>query len=821
MKINNREIEINVGEYLRYKGYSDIPDYGRVNSPFRTNSDSESFCVDGEVYYDHVTGEGGNIWNIALELNSDSKIDAMRDLCEFCNEPFNESNGKKDYHGILYANIWEDILSKIKNRFGWDSIPDEPKNYLIYRGVRNKTQHYFAYIPKGELKKIITEDEISKWGLGKIEEKIIFFYYKGDNPVYFCTRGIETKEFRKAFIPKDKGVHHPIWNMDDLYTKEKVIWGEGMFDCTSLIEMGYGVAGEITCNLIDAHKIPLLKALRWRETNHPEWSFTICLDNDKPDSMGIRRGNESAKKIALWLLDEGVNVKWVCWTDGETKKETKIDINDIYTDGGISLDSLKNRLDEADYVSDLIGADFETSLKYYLNSLALGFNKSANHILKSALVKAKENNDLPCKTLLNQLIKKNKVQWRKIWGKEIQSIFVDNKKYYVFYKDGYFPSYVKENYRVFDGLNSLIENLKDVQRNQNFDPKAVEIIIPSKTLTWQVTKETSKEKELQPCFNMFVPSKYLLSKGNPDINEVPVMWDFVLDNLAGKEEKEWLLDHMATYVQTLKKPFTIPVFEGNQGTGKTILMQLFGKGIGSFVAIGNREIESSFNSYMMKAVVLFDEVSNSNRDSTRLKNMLKSLVNTEQQINMKYIPEFTISSNNYISMAYNPQDFQNSISIEEGDRRYSIITGGVNENLSHNDKFSYDDLENSLGEFMDYLKNREVINKNCFSVPLENSQKERIKKDSKSLHFDKIVSFLELVKTEPDYFKHDGLYIPDAGSDEQGFSITLLREIYNSHYRASLTAKSFNDLLSSDCIKGEVEIYKANNMKIRYSLPVS
>jgi hypothetical protein len=69
-----------------------------------------------------------------------------------------------------------------------------------------------------------------------------------------------------------------------------------------------------------------------------------------------------------------------------------------------------------------------------------------------------------------------------------------------------------------------------------------------------------------PTFNLFTPSPLLTMKPMPG-TPMPETWDRLLDNIAGQREKQWLVNHMATYVQTLKKPRTIPILLGKQGTG--------------------------------------------------------------------------------------------------------------------------------------------------------------------------------------------------------------------------------------------------------------
>ncbi len=789
-------IEIGVGEYLRYKGF-DAPDVGRMNSPLRHGSDSNSFVITDSFWHDHVSGDGGNTYQLALEMHNDDPKEALKSMYDAKGLPWTEYQAKEVYFSIKEKQKSVDVLEIIKKTYPAKHGPKEVKDYLKDRMVTSKTIDYFSFVPKGELIKVISQDEIDKMGLNDLEGKIIFWYFKNGNPVYYCTRSITDKEFRKGKI-NDGLLTHPIWNVDDLYTKEHVVWGEGMFDCISLLETGYGVAGEITCNLIETHKPELLRALRWREKNHPEWKFTICLDNDKPDSMGIRRGNEAAKKIALWLLDNGINCHWVKWTKEEEEADVKIDINSLHQEMGMKLNNFLNRLNSAPTLMELISNPLEECINYHVKAMAHGCRKSAYLILEMALSQADAQGVMPTKTALNAMMRKTRVHWRDIYNKDIDAIILDNKKIFVFYRSGYYPDKIGD-YRVFEGVSAMIENLKGNQLDPEFDPKRFDIIIPSKPLYWKVTKETPSQSDKSKVHNMFTPSPILLQEPLKDPSKavIPSMWNVALDNLAGEHEKEWLLNHMATYVQTLRKPLTIPVFEGGQGSAKTAIIKLFGKGVGSFAAVGNSEIESSFNEYMLKAVVLFDEVSNSNFDSIKLKNKLKSLINETQTINQKYQALMTADCNNYVAMAYNPQALSNSISIEEDDRRYTIISGGHNKNLEKSDEFDYDKMEEQTAEMFLHLLSR-PIDVAASKSPIKNTNKENIISASRPQHFERVKDFLELLEAESDVFGDEKVSIPFIDENRVGVIVSQLAHLYNKHYKANITAKAFREILEQD-----------------------
>jgi hypothetical protein len=188
---------------------------------------------------------------------------------------------------------------------------------------------------------------------------------------------------------------------------------------------------------------------------------------------------------------------------------------------------------------------------------------------------------------------------------------------------------------------------------------------------------------------------------------------------------------MATYVQTLKKPRTIPLLLGKQGTCKTQLMELFGKAIGDCIVVDNAMVESGFNDWKTHAVILLDELANSDRDAIRLKNTLKGLVNERQSVNAKFRHVMNTELNNYIAITSNEQVTCVPVVIEEGDRRYAVICGGADEDLApKRDEqgrlvpswFDHARLVAELPAFMLHLLSRE-IDEAAANVPLMNAKK--------------------------------------------------------------------------------------------------
>ena len=808
-------IEINVGEYLRHKGF-DVDDYCRIDNPFRKDSDSNSFVVSGPVWFDHRDGVGGNTWSLAMDLNGDDKRAALKDIYAARGLPFNELEGRSQFKMIERNKEVKSVLNKIKDAYPITSAPDKIKEYMRKRKVSKEVTHIFSYVPKGGLLEILDIDEIQRYSLSNLEEKIIVWYIKGGEPVYYSTRSLESKQFRKGYLGGDEpnGLENPIWGFDNLYTHPNVIWAEGIFDCASLMVEGYGVAGELTCNLIGAHEQILLKALRWREQEHPDWKFTICLDNDEPDRQGIRQGNVAAEKIAMFLIENGIDCNWLKWTKTEEESDTKIDINELHQKGGTEWKSFLDRLNHAPTISECFNFDLHEAITYYVKANSWGCTKSATKILSLALIKAEERDNVPSKRVLEQLLKTQTVDWRDVYTETVEDIVLDDKKCYVFYKPGYYNP--GEETRTFSTKTNMIENLRQLQRNPDFLVKSVDMPLLSKKLTWQVVKENKKNQKNESMKNLFVPTPTLMQTPvKPSEVSIPPMWNRVLDNTCDEEEKEWLLNHMATYVQTLKKPLTIPVFVSGQGTGKTAIMTLFGAGFGQSAPVGNHELDNQFNAYLLNAVIYIDEMSENNREANKLKNKLKTFINETHTINQKFLPPFTTRVNNYVAIAYNPAKLQNPLNLDDDDRRYSILSGGKKINLRDDPDFDYDiDPEKSMkaqtNDFFLYLLSRDIDIK-ASKVCLENEAKQHIQKNSKGKIFYEVEDFLLNMITNPKLVAGDEYYeqIPHVTESAKGAKLNELAQFYTNKHKQSITSQQLREALQDDKFTDKYHVYQS------------
>jgi hypothetical protein len=202
-------------------------------------------------------------------------------------------------------------------------------------------------------------------------------------------------------------------------------------------------------------------------------------------------------------------------------------------------------------------------------------------------------------------------------------------------------------------------------------------------------------------------------------------------------------------VQTLQKPKTIPVLVGTQGSGKTSLIELFGRGVGDFITVGASEVESSFNEWMMHAVILIDELATSPFEARQMKSKVKSLINDSQTVNRKFQNLMHVRLNNYVAIASNEEVTCPPVLIEMCDRRFTVIAGGGDCNLKTQGWFTYEQYVEQLPGFMLYLLSR-PINIEEANTPLDNEKKRELMALSEDPTISVIRDWIESNRGGPD-----------------------------------------------------------------------
>ncbi len=706
-QIDDRVFDQDCAVYLRSLGIM-ARDGDRIDAPYRSDADSKSFTMSGALWNDFARGEGGNVWQLALLMQHGDRREAMKSLCNAAGVAFIE--GGKHERRLTDLERAISALAKVQSAFAiGDNTPQEVKEYLASRMVTGDSSRFFAYIPLGQLRDVLDDDEVALTGLCHREGLLILWYFVGGRPAYYCTRAIKDKDFKKA--PLDgTALEHPIWNVDDLYACPEVVWAEGMFDCVSLKTLGYGVSGEITCHPVKDHLNQLVKALRWRRKHHPGWTFTICLDNDQLTKDGRRPGNEAAEKIATTLWRLGLDVRWV----KHNPAATKTDVNDLHQKG--QAEAIRAMIEGAKPASELLGADPALCRDLIVTLMVEG----DYHGVRDLAQILKDKSDDP--QVRNKDVVKivaDGLSFRRPYGVFYEGIELcrHDELVYVIHPAGRF----KEGQQRFDAFRkgSLVDNIRQYQRNPAMKLTMEMLDIPAKRPDWRVAREPNDPAG--STFNLFQPSPLLVMKPVPG-TPMPDSWSRLLDNIAGEQEKAWLMNHMATYAQTLRKPRTIPILLGKQGTGKTTIMEQFGKAIGDCILVDNAMVESSFSDWKTHAVIILDELANSDRDAIRLKNTLKGLVNERQSVNAKFRHVMNTELNNYIAITSNEQVTCVPVVIEDGDRRFTVVCGGRDEDLAHVGWFDHARLVADLPAFMLHLLSRE-IDQAAANVPRMNAKK--------------------------------------------------------------------------------------------------
>jgi hypothetical protein len=671
-----------------------IADGQRINAPYRPSADSQSWSCQGCFWYDPSHQTSGNVWELALLMHGGNKDKARRSLFDAAGVPMTERRTTDFARHADDNMVAVSALRKVRDAFPIDAAktPAAVMDYLTKR--RALDPHALAclsYVPQGKLATVLAADEIRASGLAHSEDHLICWYMHSGKPVYYCTRAIATKEFRKAPV---QYMQHIIFNKDDLYTKHDVIWAEGMFDCLSLMAMGYGVAGEITCGVSAAHMEELVKALRWRAKNHPDWAFTICLDNDE-EKNGRRAGNEAAEKLARVLWSHGLDVRWV----QHNPTDEKVDINKLHADGKET--EIRSMLARARLLSEIFAADLPMCYGQFQLCLLEGDCTGAYRFLK--IIREKETGQVKMAEIYDRLLRVSS-PWRDVYSDAIEDMFLHGADVHVFFPAGSTGEGLSDH--VVFKREQVCDNLRQYQRNPSYDLRWGQFSVPGKMPHWRVAK--TPDPKGGRTFNLFRPSPMLMQEPDPSVIRPPELWGRLLDNLASPACKEWLLNHMAHYVQTLQKPRTIPVLYSREGSGKNTLMSLFGQGVGDYGSVGNTSVESTFNSYMQHAVLYLDEIMTDANDVRKLRNKLKGFINEWQAVNNKYEKEYMARLNNYIAIGSNPVPGSLPVVVDKNDRRYTIIAGGADMDVGKEPWFDIGRLEAQLPDFMLYLLSRPV-----------------------------------------------------------------------------------------------------------------
>jgi putative DNA primase/helicase len=234
----------------------------RCVSPLRQGAtNSSSFCVDDDFWYDFGSGSGGDAIDLlALLKHSGDRGAAIRELATITGVP--DNNPRPDGWYTYTQNLCNQVA------FWQTQLTREDYNYLHSRGL--------------------TDDTISALKIGRTEDgRLSIPYMKNGYVAYYCTRHLPggaypDSKYRKQ--KRDDYCEHIIWGLDSLTRdSDTLVIAEGAFDAISFWQENYPVLSAIT-GFFSKSQIPTLLAAARRFSK----VFIVYDDDSKTSNAGAR-----------------------------------------------------------------------------------------------------------------------------------------------------------------------------------------------------------------------------------------------------------------------------------------------------------------------------------------------------------------------------------------------------------------------------------------------------------------------------------------------------------------------------------------------------
>ena len=529
-KLPERVTHQNCSDVLLAYGVS-APPTGYINVPWREDTDKKLHLKDN-VWFDNGTGEGGHVGLLAEKLVG--KDEAFSLLCRAANFTLTSelqtiADGYSTRQMVAFS-----ALTKVREKFPISFAPQTIKDYLAGRKLSEKSWQYLSYIPGMEdLDQVLPNDEKQLTGLWATPGRIIAWYLKDDAPIYYAHKSISEKGYR--FAPSENSpLERPLWNGQLLRTAPHLVLGEGLFDCLSLVELRYSVCSGLSCNLSKDNINELIITLRWRQKHNPDWTFTICLDDDQINKDGRRPGNEAAEQLATKLFANGIDAKWV--KHNSPPETQKTDINALHQTG----DTLKitRMIDSARLFSESLTMDDGILCRQGVDMITSNPFRAGNifSILEKKLGKG-----------MRDIVKdqfKARTNWRNVYNSHIEDMWQNNDGVWVLFRRGEHPE-------TDDVMHYPVYRVTEALRQYQTTAREISLSIldiPEKSSVYDISLLANPHPNQR---NIFRPAPVLTERLDNSNYPMPPMWDKVLDNLADAGEKQYLINHLATFVNTL------------------------------------------------------------------------------------------------------------------------------------------------------------------------------------------------------------------------------------------------------------------------------
>lgn len=304
--INKIKQKISCPEYLARRGIYIKPG-GRCVSPLRPGAKNPtSFFCDNERWYDFGTASGGDVIDLAAQLEYGNDIGAaIRGLASdlgIHTEPVNET--------------WREDIQNLCNRAAayHAALTPEDFQYLSERGL--------------------TREDTDRLMIGRVTDgylkgRLFLPYFKNGYCCYYATRAMPggsfaDNKYMKASLSECESYQHTPWGLHTLPNRsDLLVIAEGYFDAVSFEREGYAVLSPITGNFSKDQWPEVISACRM----YPK--VLIIFDNDAISHAGDGFTERTAKRLFRERIPFLV---------AHTPRAVK-DVNDYYTAGG-SLDAL-------------------------------------------------------------------------------------------------------------------------------------------------------------------------------------------------------------------------------------------------------------------------------------------------------------------------------------------------------------------------------------------------------------------------------------------------------------------------------------------------
>lgn len=352
-------------DYLARQGVA-VKRGGRCVSPLRQGAKNPtSFWVDDDHWYDFGLGSGGDVIDLAAQMQYGGDVGAaVRGLSAQLGikRPGNDASDR-----------WRSDIQNLCNRTAayHDALTPDDREYLSSRGL--------------------TDDDVERLMIGHVTDgylrgRLFLPYFKNGAVVYYATRAMKDSSFQenkymKASLSECASYSHVPWGLQTLNRRsDTLIISEGYFDAVCWEREGYPVISPITGHFSRDQWPDVISACRMFSR------VLIIFDNDERSHAG----EGFTAKTATRLFKERIP-----FVVANTPPGIK-DVNEYYTAGG----SLQRLVSEAKDGLKYIVSQFNDAVK--LKEFILSINRYTDiTAIASAISGLEKFSKMEIKTILD------------------------------------------------------------------------------------------------------------------------------------------------------------------------------------------------------------------------------------------------------------------------------------------------------------------------------------------------------------------------------------------------------------------------------------